>query len=614
MAFASTGTAPNIIITQTGTDTSLAGLSGVAGVSIAYSNGRVEYRVAGGKLVVSGALSYSTGALVFGEDCPDSTVEVNNGGVLSIGTAAVGAPARKLAVLDIRKAATNGYSNTGLSVYSGGTMKNLGGVVRFAAPVRINAGATSVLDGDFCAIPTALGDGARFFQASTGVTFGRNFLLTGSIYQFSYPSSPMTAGRLSSPDGGIAMLFGGNAPITDPVRLRGIDIDAAAPSIWPGWGYTVWECTDFASPRNVGISSNSGTTNAYTLLIWRISVAVTATLSGAPLTDAVVQFIPRNDGARKLPAYTVRGGTFDEDAHAAAQGASVPLVAGSAALERTVGVYSFNESVSPAGRSSWYVTGTTAEFAVKGYGCGITPASVSINAIGGKTLTVPTVLDAAVSRTASAAGALTAVSTLDDVYDVLKLWGVQSINAAYPTALTQAAVSAGGVLDIGSHSLVLDPAAPAVVGISGGVITVKGAGLAVGVKHASIKSTGTVTATAGAVITSPIVDANGNSYLSFQGIDSWVVYSNPQRTAQIGAGSGSALFRFVYALGVTYYLKCIAGSTEFAMVATPMGVGNTQVTLSTQALLTTLQAKVAEVKGDTADIKVATGLIKVTVL
>lgn len=100
-----------------------------------------------------------------------------------------------------------------------------------------------------------------------------------------------------------------------------------------------------------------------------------------------------------------------------------------------------------------------------------------------------------------------------------------------------------------------------------------------------------------------LVDANGDSYLSFAGIDSWVAYSDAGRTVQVGAGTGSELFRFVYSPGVTYYLRCVAGSTEFAMVSSPAAAGETEVTLSTQALLTALQGKVADVKADTGFIK-----------
>jgi hypothetical protein len=144
-----------------------------------------------------------------------------------------------------------------------------------------------------------------------------------------------------------------------------------------------------------------------------------------------------------------------------------------------------------------------------------------------------------------------------------------------------------------------------VVSVTGGVVTVKGTGLAAGAKHTSVRSTGTVTATGGGAITAPISDANGDSYIVFQDIDAWTVYSDPARTVQIGAGSSGQLFRFVYASGTTYYLRCVAGSTEFLMVVSPAAAGETIVSLSTQAMLTAIQSAVGAVKADTGLIKVA---------
>lgn len=226
-----------------------------------------------------------------------------------------------------------------------------------------------------------------------------------------------------------------------------------------------------------------------------------------------------------------------------------------------------------------------------------------------KTTAQVPMLDEAVSMTAQATVAARAsVVDLKQLYEVSRHYGAADLALPDPVAL------AGGILDFGGYAVVLSTSAAQVWAVAGNTVTVKcAASVASAADATSIKTTGTVTL-AGVTAGFGIVDSAGDSYLKFTGIDSWVVYSDPARTVQIGAGTGEQLFRFVYSPGSTYYMKCVAGSTEFAMVAFPQASGETEVTLSTQALLTTLQAKMAEVKVDTTDIKASTGLIKVTVL
>ena len=197
------------------------------------------------------------------------------------------------------------------------------------------------------------------------------------------------------------------------------------------------------------------------------------------------------------------------------------------------------------------------------------------------------VLSAAAAATAASNLAITATAitvnssmTLDALYSALQHW------FALPAQM-------GPEPDLVSPAPEIDLRAR-------GLTVAGGATLSAGAVYTGIRTTGVVT---GEVSGVGIVDANGDSYLRYNDIDSWIVYSDPARTVQIGAGVGSVLFRFVYAPGVTYYLKCVVGSTEFAMVATPTGAGDTPVTLSTQALLTTLQVQVAAVKADTGLIK-----------
>lgn len=210
--------------------------------------------------------------------------------------------------------------------------------------------------------------------------------------------------------------------------------------------------------------------------------------------------------------------------------------------------------------------------------------------------------DEAVTLTAQATvAAWASAATLKQIYEISRHYGEADLSLPDPVALV------GGVLDFGAYNVVLSTGAAAVWAVSGSTVTIKcAASVAPATDAMSIKTTGTVTLT-GVTAGFGIVDATGNSYLLFSGIDSWIVYSDAARTVQIGSGTGAQLFRFNYAAATTYYLKCVAGSTEFAMVSTPSAAGETVVSLSTQALLMTLQVGMAAVKSDT-------GLIKALVL
>lgn len=197
----------------------------------------------------------------------------------------------------------------------------------------------------------------------------------------------------------------------------------------------------------------------------------------------------------------------------------------------------------------------------------------------------------------SAAAAAAASSNLDITATTITVNSSMTLDALYSALQYWFALPA----QIGPGPDLVSPA-PEIDLRARGLTVAGGATLSAGARYTSIRTTGVVT---GEVSGVGIVDANGDSYLSFQDIDSWVVYSDPARTVQIGAGTGSQLFRFVYLPSVTWYLKCVSGSTEFSMVATATAPGATVVDLSTQALLTTLQAQVSAVKLDTVLIKSA---------
>lgn len=108
----------------------------------------------------------------------------------------------------------------------------------------------------------------------------------------------------------------------------------------------------------------------------------------------------------------------------------------------------------------------------------------------------------------------------------------------------------------------------------------------------TIETTGTVTLSNGSSA-SGIVDTTADSFLSFSGISSWIVYPTESdrdaNTNASGNGTGSQTFRFNYVASTIYYLRLTtsAGETIFKQT-TPTQSGETNVSLETTSLLSSV--------------------------
>ena len=105
-------------------------------------------------------------------------------------------------------------------------------------------------------------------------------------------------------------------------------------------------------------------------------------------------------------------------------------------------------------------------------------------------------VDPAVTLSASAAATLTNIATLNDLYDAAKSWKcqAQAVRLEYPTVATQPVTASGTALNLGSLNFVIDPSAASAFAINTGTntITAKATTLAVGSKFAELQTTGTI--------------------------------------------------------------------------------------------------------------------------
>ena len=123
------------------------------------------------------------------------------------------------------------------------------------------------------------------------------------------------------------------------------------------------------------------------------------------------------------------------------------------------------------------------------------------------------VADPGVTLSQTAAAALSSISTLDNLYDAAKNWKCQAVqaNLEYPTIGTQPITASGNVLNLGSCNIVIDSAASSAFAINTGTntVTIKAATLATGAKFASITTTGSITFANGGTISASYTDASG---------------------------------------------------------------------------------------------------------
>jgi len=117
-------------------------------------------------------------------------------------------------------------------------------------------------------------------------------------------------------------------------------------------------------------------------------------------------------------------------------------------------------------------------------------------------------------------------------------------------------------------------------------------------------SGGTVTITSDQAIPS-VLDSNGttiliDSFLSFEGIDSWTLYNNAtdrdNNANIITSGTGSNTYPFTYTGSEEFFLRVISSGITFFLESIPNNAGETQISLNEAALLTALTSDVQETK------------------
>ena len=142
------------VITQTGTDTDLSGLTGLTGVTvISHSSRYAIYDIGTNRLDIGGNLTINPEENMFISNAatgfiPDMSLNVRNGATLTLGVKTTVGTANKYTTGTAFILAEPGNLNTDGSfhVESGATLESYGATIQMAGPTRIRAGATLTVE------------------------------------------------------------------------------------------------------------------------------------------------------------------------------------------------------------------------------------------------------------------------------------------------------------------------------------------------------------------------------------------------------------------------------------------------------------------------------------
>jgi hypothetical protein len=439
-----------------------------------------------------------------------------SGATLNLGGANASTPAGSAKLISFAADATTPTPGAGLVVPAGATINWFGGVIEmgrgahnftgtctFKDSIFMNVAATSSHSSQvrFSGTPVISGnivlDGAiaptSFFIASTVDMSNLQLDLRNSYLQpVNATTSPLTLKNISIAANRCAfdlLFIGGNANLIQPIiwvnNDKGTGCNYSQSSLGQKHGLHVIDQELIFDVKDTSLASIPSAS------IWIKTESATRSASN-PFTLAQQSNIDLTDPGMANRFFTPSGGVLR-------MGYAYSNVFG------TIGRVTFSETDTPG------VDDYTARF----YSYGHALASQPVVLKSSQELTISQVLigDAGVTLSESAAGALTSIATLDNLYDAAKHWKTRQIvdNVSYPDPMVQPVAANGSALELGDRNLIIDGAAASAFAINTATntITINSTALAAGSKFTYLETTGTVYVVNGGGITVNYSDAAG---------------------------------------------------------------------------------------------------------
>lgn len=604
------------LITQTGTDTNLAGLASIDGVTVLNTGGTGEgiispkriYRLDDRELVVEGTLFFDakTEEISFTDTAEHSrSLKVTSGAELTIsgnfnanGQTDVTAYPVGLRVNKPDVGSTwNDTENNYLIRADVGSIVNLNGVVLGAQQNVFLAGEGSiknvVIIGRNSDIPLVQINSSQYIIDGIH-TVGTHGLIFGADNDFVVQNAKVrSAAKTSQHDS-----TGWTTPSQVTSFLTFRDYIGAAGTqedfiIWWNGSYKV-ENSSGGSALRVrlnGLISNPDIANGF-LWVTKDLKTTYKDASGNPIEGVTTYVRDFDNGKRRGPhsiglthtSLTSKLPEFSDDLIYTSQsdalgiGSTMQVTTavwtGSSSDETTSGQWDYRSKYNDAqdvfeikqAHYNYLFAASSAQFT----GVGILDFS--------NTLFVDPFITEQIKATVDA---YSAIETPEKLYDRAKAYLLDN----YAGETTSLVARLGDEIDAGSYNLVIDPEALTPFSFDGSTMSIRAAHFT-----GHIRTTAAVTLLNGATVNGSIIDNTFNSFLSFSGLVSWRVYASEAErdanTSVLATGIDNETYRFNYTEGTTYFLRLYTGPTAFMGDAiTPAQSGETDVSLDTTGLL-----------------------------
>jgi hypothetical protein len=517
------------VITQTGTDTNISGLNGLTGVTTTDYGFYKKYRLSGTtRLVINGTLSFNTGSVPY-EQIAIAPTDYSNHSIKVVGSLTIGTeqdPALQRVMNGmpsiIQEQIPVGNESLGSTNDGAGTSPN-------RASIYVAASATFLMYGQEMSIGSSFGissTASSFILKDAGITVALMYNYKGGTlenvtYCGVHRDNPTTVGLLlvtppasllnyKKRGGGVYVGFSGAATPATTFTIFGVPSLPSSVGLMAGGRSDSLANAPIASFINLALGSDYALvdppdTRYLKAYLKRRCILTAKDSAGAAVSGALVRVV----GKAGSTVYT----------------ATTDVSGSSGNIDVDIAYFQTNGTGAGANSKTYYSLSNNItddfKFNVFDYSTflGILPTQIlkgESNQLIGWTL----FSDSYITLSKTAATALTAAATLNDLYDLAKLWKVQSANCTYPTVDTQPINGNGDTLETGAASVLIDSTAAAAFAINTGTnaITVKATALAVGSKFGYIKSTSGSITLANAAAVSCGVDLDGANLIA-QDID-----------------------------------------------------------------------------------------------
>ena len=498
------------LITQTGTDTNLSGLAGVAGVTVVDNGSHKTYHLDGKKLRIDGTLTIDPQVECILFEAQDLDIA----GTLNFGvTAVIGGATRYSRAIGLISHDIN-YAR--FLVLSGGTLNWNGGAMKLRGGCDFKDGSNVSITNGIIIATNSVGQRLRMNTANCsvdGLSIDGNlrFDVFKTFVSFNgYESSFTGFGafqKVGSSHGGTD-----DAYVLTDFDAQGID-SANGSFIGSSFAGTKIEFINMGYGGDFVIAHDSWTAGAVTTLYKDVKLKIVDT-NLANVAGAKYWARDTNNGSRKTEGVW-RNATLNPSENFSNDRTYTGSVdANGEATERLLtracyggaspsGVYDGNTTIDYRGET----TDNTDVFTFYVASYGHTLNNISPSCIGKGVLTQRVVLFDDVFLTESTKSVVDAYTTIDnpqEFYDRAKSYLTDNYAGETSTIVARS----GNEIDLGSYNLVIDATASSAFALSGSTITIKATTFT-----GDLTTTGTITLSNGASVLGSYTDANGTNII-----------------------------------------------------------------------------------------------------